>query len=263
LLCYILVGLPLLLWPMAGWASPILAVVIAFLLLGVENIAAYVEEPFYAIALDQFATNVQRDVLTIVGMWGGSSADRDSPAGTGGNNAPVIGGVTAVLPDFHERNADDSGSDDEGDDVDGADDDGDGAGCSSSAGALCVRGSSERGMGVDSTQLVDAEEVLVCRTRSLDDHSYMRAGMAGVAGSARHRHNSSGVHRCSSHDEEQFQRDQQHQQQQQHQSHHQQQHQQQELQAVAVEADPSGRPLQRTAPSADSLDCRVTIVPGA
>jgi hypothetical protein len=182
LLCYILVGLPLLLWPMAGWASPVLAVVIAFLLLGVENIAAYIEEPFYvscscaaaaaagarraahvadavpllgdrqalqrgwrvwhpaprpqqlaplppksrhtqtphaprarnarsrarsqAIAFDSFAGAVQRDVLTIVAMWAGSSADRTgltdplNPAAAEGGratNAPVVAGVTSPL----------------------------------------------------------------------------------------------------------------------------------------------------------------------
>jgi hypothetical protein len=39
--------LPLLLRPMSGWVSPPLAVVIAFLLLGVENIGAFIEEPFH------------------------------------------------------------------------------------------------------------------------------------------------------------------------------------------------------------------------
>jgi predicted membrane chloride channel (bestrophin family) len=45
-MCYLTL-LPLLLWPMSGWASPPLAVVIAFLLLGVENIGAFIEEPFH------------------------------------------------------------------------------------------------------------------------------------------------------------------------------------------------------------------------
>jgi predicted membrane chloride channel (bestrophin family) len=39
-MCYILIGLPLLLWPLAGWSSPVLAVLISFLLVGVENIGA-------------------------------------------------------------------------------------------------------------------------------------------------------------------------------------------------------------------------------
>jgi hypothetical protein len=46
-MCYILIGLPLLLWPLAGWSSPVLAVLISFLLLGVENIGAFIEEPFH------------------------------------------------------------------------------------------------------------------------------------------------------------------------------------------------------------------------
>lgn len=46
-MCYCYIGLPLLLWPLAGWASPVLAVLIAFLLLGVENIGCFIEEPFH------------------------------------------------------------------------------------------------------------------------------------------------------------------------------------------------------------------------
>lgn len=34
LLCYILCGLPLLMWPLAGWGAPLLSVAIAFLVLG-------------------------------------------------------------------------------------------------------------------------------------------------------------------------------------------------------------------------------------
>lgn len=44
---YILVGLPLLLWPLAHWSSIALSVLISFLLLGVEHIAAHIEEPFH------------------------------------------------------------------------------------------------------------------------------------------------------------------------------------------------------------------------
>ncbi|WIA21100.1 hypothetical protein OEZ85_005418 [Tetradesmus obliquus] len=60
--------LPLLLWPMAGWASPPLAVVIAFLLLGVENIGAFIEEPFHVIAFDTFCSAVHRDIRGIIKM---------------------------------------------------------------------------------------------------------------------------------------------------------------------------------------------------
>lgn len=47
LMVYILVGLPLLLWPLARWCSTALSVLISFLLLGVEHIAAHIEEPFH------------------------------------------------------------------------------------------------------------------------------------------------------------------------------------------------------------------------
>ncbi|KAF8056864.1 hypothetical protein HT031_006208 [Scenedesmus sp. PABB004] len=66
--------LPLLLWPMAGWASPALAVAIAFLLLGVENIGAFLEEPFHVIAFDTFCVAVQRDIANIQRMHGAAGA---------------------------------------------------------------------------------------------------------------------------------------------------------------------------------------------
>lgn len=46
LLCYIHC-LPLLLWPLAEWGSPVLAVMISFLVLGIEGISSYIEEPFH------------------------------------------------------------------------------------------------------------------------------------------------------------------------------------------------------------------------
>jgi predicted membrane chloride channel (bestrophin family) len=46
LLCYIHC-IPLLLWPLAEWGSPVLAVMISFLVLGIEGISSYIEEPFH------------------------------------------------------------------------------------------------------------------------------------------------------------------------------------------------------------------------
>jgi hypothetical protein len=46
LLCYILVGLPLLMWPLASWGAPMLFVAIAVLVLGIEEISAFIEKPF-------------------------------------------------------------------------------------------------------------------------------------------------------------------------------------------------------------------------
>jgi hypothetical protein len=43
---------PLLLWPALGWATPPAAALIAFLLLGTENIGAQIEEPMHVLALD-------------------------------------------------------------------------------------------------------------------------------------------------------------------------------------------------------------------
>jgi predicted membrane chloride channel (bestrophin family) len=65
-MCYLTL-LPLLLWPMSGWASPPLAVVIAFLLLGVENIGAFIEEPFHVSVhgLDEFHECATRGVFTL------------------------------------------------------------------------------------------------------------------------------------------------------------------------------------------------------
>jgi predicted membrane chloride channel (bestrophin family) len=36
-----------LLWPLAEWGSPVLAVMISFLVLGIEGISSYIEEPFH------------------------------------------------------------------------------------------------------------------------------------------------------------------------------------------------------------------------
>lgn len=38
--------MPIMLWPSCGWATPVLSLISAFLLLGVENIGAQIEEPF-------------------------------------------------------------------------------------------------------------------------------------------------------------------------------------------------------------------------
>ncbi|MEW5305971.1 MAG: hypothetical protein WDW36_008479 [Sanguina aurantia] len=43
---------PFLLWPSAKWFTPLVSVIIAFLLLGTENIGVQLEEPFKVLALD-------------------------------------------------------------------------------------------------------------------------------------------------------------------------------------------------------------------
>eukprot|EP00878_Enallax_costatus_P024161 GHUV01025758.1.p1 GENE.GHUV01025758.1~~GHUV01025758.1.p1 ORF type:complete len:283 (+),score=73.60 GHUV01025758.1:121-969(+) len=88
-MCYLTL-MPLLLWPMSGWASPFLSVVIAFLLLGVENIGAYIEEPFHVMALDTFCATVQRDIRNILAMHSSSGI-----AGSSVDNVPVVGGLNS------------------------------------------------------------------------------------------------------------------------------------------------------------------------
>eukprot|EP00879_Flechtneria_rotunda_P026827 GHRR01028660.1.p1 GENE.GHRR01028660.1~~GHRR01028660.1.p1 ORF type:complete len:284 (+),score=70.05 GHRR01028660.1:1164-2015(+) len=81
--------IPFLLWPMSGWASPVLAVVIAFLLLGLENIGAFIEEPFHVIAFDAFCVAVHRDIWNMLKLHT-SGGDEHSAAHT-----PVIGGLNS------------------------------------------------------------------------------------------------------------------------------------------------------------------------
>ena len=43
---------PLLILPMTDWFTPLISVIIAFMLLGVEHISAQIEEPFRVLHLD-------------------------------------------------------------------------------------------------------------------------------------------------------------------------------------------------------------------
>lgn len=100
LLCYILVGLPLLMWPLAGWGAPLLSVAIAFLVLGVENIAAYIEEPFKVLAFDAFCQNVTRDMQAVLAMLD-TSADpgfgRPPLSQAVACKPPIIGGLNISM----------------------------------------------------------------------------------------------------------------------------------------------------------------------
>ena len=43
---------PLLLWPTTGWMTPVVAGVIAFMLLGIENVTVQIEEPMRVLCLE-------------------------------------------------------------------------------------------------------------------------------------------------------------------------------------------------------------------
>lgn len=51
LMVYIMTS-PLMLWPITHWATPAVVSIIAFLLLGTENIGVQIEEPFRVLPLD-------------------------------------------------------------------------------------------------------------------------------------------------------------------------------------------------------------------
>ncbi|GLC46179.1 hypothetical protein PLESTB_001198100 [Pleodorina starrii] len=54
---------PVLLWPSTRWLTPLVAVVIAFLLLGVENIGVQVEEPFHVLPLNEICRAIEANVF--------------------------------------------------------------------------------------------------------------------------------------------------------------------------------------------------------
>lgn len=43
---------PILLWPASQWLTPVIIALVAFLLLGTENIGVQIEEPFRVLPLD-------------------------------------------------------------------------------------------------------------------------------------------------------------------------------------------------------------------
>jgi len=61
-----LTALPLALWPACGWGTAPLAVVISFLLLGIEEIGVQIEEPFGCIPLEDLCDEIEGDVFNIV-----------------------------------------------------------------------------------------------------------------------------------------------------------------------------------------------------
>ena len=84
---------PLLLWPTTGWMTPVVAGVIAFMLLGIENVTVQIEEPMRVLCLEALCRCV----------WGRRSEEKRSAwrgcAGACGGR--LVGGVahlTSLCP---------------------------------------------------------------------------------------------------------------------------------------------------------------------
>ncbi|GAX81616.1 hypothetical protein CEUSTIGMA_g9044.t1 [Chlamydomonas eustigma] len=52
--------IPLLLWPISGWLTPLVAVAIAFMVMGVENVTVQIEEPFRVLHLEALVSAVEQ-----------------------------------------------------------------------------------------------------------------------------------------------------------------------------------------------------------
>ncbi|BDA42113.1 UPF0187 protein At3g61320, chloroplastic [Coccomyxa sp. Obi] len=57
--------LPFALWDICGWASPIVEAVIAFLLMGVENIGIQIEEPFHTLPMLSYCKVIAKNSLEV------------------------------------------------------------------------------------------------------------------------------------------------------------------------------------------------------
>ncbi|KAG2444082.1 hypothetical protein HYH02_009024 [Chlamydomonas schloesseri] len=77
---------PVLLWSATGWATPVVAVIIAFLLLGVENIGVQVEEPFHVLPLYDICRALEGNIRELERnfLWPASSAGGGMGGGEGG-----------------------------------------------------------------------------------------------------------------------------------------------------------------------------------
>ncbi|EFJ42233.1 hypothetical protein VOLCADRAFT_97657 [Volvox carteri f. nagariensis] len=62
---------PVLLWPSTGWLTPLVAGVIAFLLLGVENIGVQVEEPFHVLPLYDICRALEANIKELQAAFDG------------------------------------------------------------------------------------------------------------------------------------------------------------------------------------------------
>ncbi|KAK9834162.1 hypothetical protein WJX81_003973 [Elliptochloris bilobata] len=66
-----LIFLPLTLWPTAGWTTVPATTIIAFLLLGIEEIGVQIEEPFSILPLENLCVAVKEDIAEMCGEGSG------------------------------------------------------------------------------------------------------------------------------------------------------------------------------------------------
>lgn len=63
-----LLALPLALWPRCHWYTPAIATIVAFLLLGVENIGVQIEQPFDVLPLNTLCGACERNVADFMAI---------------------------------------------------------------------------------------------------------------------------------------------------------------------------------------------------
>ncbi|GIL49210.1 hypothetical protein Vafri_5346 [Volvox africanus] len=80
---------PILLWSSTGWLTPLVAVIIAFLLLGVENIGVQVEEPFHVLPLYDICRAIEANVKEMQNAFSGGAVD-------GGHTRPSAADLAAL-----------------------------------------------------------------------------------------------------------------------------------------------------------------------
>ncbi|KAG2436782.1 hypothetical protein HXX76_006306 [Chlamydomonas incerta] len=96
------VASPVLLWSAAGWATPVVAVIIAFLLLGVENIGVQVEEPFHVLPLYDICRALEANIRELERNFqpAGSVGFIGGPGGGGGGGGGLRARPPGPLPLF-------------------------------------------------------------------------------------------------------------------------------------------------------------------
>jgi len=70
---------PILLWPAVTWATPAVAIIIAFLLLGTENIGAQIEEPFWLFPLGDICASADGVLSEVEAVWFGDKGLSPTP----------------------------------------------------------------------------------------------------------------------------------------------------------------------------------------
>ncbi|GIL73889.1 hypothetical protein Vretimale_5022 [Volvox reticuliferus] len=87
---------PVLLWSSTGWLTPLVAVIIAFLLLGVENIGVQVEEPFHVLPLYDICRAIEANIKEMQTAFSGDGAN----GGRTRPNAADLAALALVVPNM-------------------------------------------------------------------------------------------------------------------------------------------------------------------